>query len=63
MFFIDGLQYSNWSEKIFRQMNDGGLAAVHATISYHENFREVVRNIGQWNRWFQQHLKENGVGG
>ncbi|MFD3191462.1 membrane dipeptidase [Sedimentitalea sp. HM32M-2] len=52
---IDGLQYANWSEKIFRQMRDGGLDAVHVTIAYHENFRETVLNIEQWNRWFQRH--------
>lgn len=51
---IDGLQYANWSEKIFRQMRDGGLDAVHVTIAYHENFRETVLNIEQWNRWFEQ---------
>lgn len=51
---IDGLQYANWSEKIFRQMREGGVDAVHVTISYHENFRETVLNIEQWNRWFEQ---------
>jgi membrane dipeptidase len=39
---VDGLQYSNWSEAIFRQMRRGGVTAVHATIAYHENFRETV---------------------
>ena len=53
-FLIDGLQYANWSEKIFRQMREGGVDAVHVTISYHENFRETVLNMEQWNRWFQQ---------
>ncbi len=53
-FLIDGLQYANWSEKIFRQMRAGGVDAVHVTISYHENFRETVLNMEQWNRWFQQ---------
>lgn len=53
-FLIDGLQYANWSEKIFRQMRTGGVDAVHVTISYHENFRETVLNMEQWNRWFQQ---------
>jgi microsomal dipeptidase-like Zn-dependent dipeptidase len=53
-FLIDGLQYANWSEKIFRQMCEGGVDAVHVTISYHENFRETVLNMEQWNRWFQQ---------
>jgi microsomal dipeptidase-like Zn-dependent dipeptidase len=52
---IDNLQYANWSEKIFRQMRDGGVDAVHVTIAYHENFRETVLNIEQWNRWFEQH--------
>ena len=52
---IDNLQYANWSEKIFRQMREGGVDAVHATITYHENFRETVLNIEAWNRWFEQH--------
>ena len=51
---VDGLQYANWSEKIFRQMREGGVDAVHVTISYHENFRETVLNMEKWNRWFQQ---------
>lgn len=52
---IDNLQYANWSEKIFRQMSEGGVNAVHVTIAYHENFRETVLNIEQWNRWFEQY--------
>ena len=50
---IDGLQYANWSEKIFRQMREGGLDAVHVTIAYHETFRETVLNFERWNRWFE----------
>lgn len=52
---IDNLQYANWSEKIFRQMREGGLDAVHVTIAYHETFREMVLNLEQWNRWFEQY--------
>jgi len=52
---IDNLQYANWSEKIFRQMRQGGLDAVHVTIAYHENFRETVLNFEQWNRWFEKY--------
>jgi microsomal dipeptidase-like Zn-dependent dipeptidase len=52
-FLIDGLQYANWSEKIFRQMRAGGVDAVHVTITYHETFRETVLNIERWNRWFE----------
>ena len=51
---IDGLQYANWSERIFRQLRTGGVDAVHVTITYHETFRETVLNISRWNRWFEQ---------
>lgn len=51
---IDNLQYANWSEKMFKQMREGGLDAVHVTIAYHENFREMVLNLERWNRWFEQ---------
>ncbi len=54
MTLIDGLQYANWSETVFRQMRAGGVDAVHATITYHETFRETVLNIEAWNRWFEQ---------
>jgi membrane dipeptidase len=52
---IDCLQYSAWSEAIFRQMREGGLAAVHVTICYHEDFRETVENVIAWNRRFERH--------
>ncbi|MFA3915970.1 membrane dipeptidase [Ruegeria hyattellae] len=52
---IDGLQYANWSEKIFRQVREGGVDAIHVTIAYHENFRETVLNFEKWNRWFEQY--------
>jgi microsomal dipeptidase-like Zn-dependent dipeptidase len=53
-YVIDALQYGNWSEKIFRQMREGGVDAVHVTIAYHENFRETVANIEQWNSYFER---------
>lgn len=52
-FRIDGLQYNNWSEKIFRELREGGVDAVHVTIAYHENLRETIHNIEKWNRWFE----------
>jgi membrane dipeptidase len=52
---IDGLQYAYWSEDVFRQMRSGGVDAVHATIVYHETFRETVLNIEAWNRRFERH--------
>ncbi|MCY3876852.1 MAG: membrane dipeptidase [Rhodobacteraceae bacterium] len=51
---IDGLQYANWSEKVFRQMRSGGLSAVHVTVAYHEGFRETVTNLEDWNRRFER---------
>jgi len=51
---IDCLQYSLWSEKIFREMNKGGVAAVHVTICYHENFKETIQNLIDWNRRFEK---------
>ena len=52
---IDGLQYCNWSEKIFQQWRTSNLTAVHVTISYHEQFRDTVSNFEQWNSWFEKY--------
>ena len=54
MIFVDGCQYANWSEKIFREMNEGGVGAVHVTVTYHEDFRETVENIIDWHRMFER---------
>lgn len=51
---IDGLQYCRWSEKVFRELRQGGVTAIHVTIAYHETFREMVGNIATWNRWFER---------
>ncbi len=51
---IDGLQYCNWSEKIFREWRSSNVDAVHVTISYHEQFRETVSNFERWNNWFEK---------
>lgn len=52
---IDALQYCNWSPEIFRQMREGQVDAVHVTIAYHENFREMVARIEQWNLMFERY--------
>lgn len=52
---IDNLQYCNWSPKIFRELRAGGVDAVHVTIAYHEDLREVLANLVTWNRWFEAH--------
>lgn len=51
---IDCLQFTNWSEAIFRQMREGNVDAVHATIAYHGNFRETVLALEAWNVWFER---------
>ena len=54
MIIIDGCQYANWSEQIFREMKEGGVSAIHVTVTYHEDFRETVENIADWNRLFER---------
>lgn len=53
MITIDGTQYSNWSRKIFKQMRDGGVTAVHATLVYHATARDTLGIIGRWHRHFE----------
>ena len=40
-FRIDNLQYCNWSKEIFAINREAKLDAIHVTIAYHENFKEV----------------------
>jgi len=51
---IDGLQYSNWNRAIFKQLHEGGVTMVHATIVYHEQIRETLLRISEWNKLFEQ---------
>jgi membrane dipeptidase len=46
---IDGMQFARWSRPIFQQMRDGGVSAVHVTVAYHENFRDTVDLLVDWN--------------
>jgi microsomal dipeptidase-like Zn-dependent dipeptidase len=52
---IDALQYARWSPEVFEEMRAGGIDAVHATICYHEGFRETVDRVVEWNRLFEAH--------
>jgi len=51
---IDGLQYCNWSDRIFDELRDGGVDAIHVTVCYHEDFRETVSNLVAWQRLFDE---------
>jgi membrane dipeptidase len=53
--WIDGLQYCNWSRAIFEQLHEARISAIHATIAYHENFRDTVSRIVEWNWRFRDH--------
>ena len=53
--FIDALQYNNWSEEVFQQINWSGVSAIHVTICYHEDFQEMVQNVIDWNRRFEDY--------
>ncbi len=53
-FVFDALQYCNWSRDIFEEMRAGGVDAVHVTVAYHEEFRELVSNLEAWNELFRQ---------
>lgn len=51
---IDGLQYCNWSEKIFRQLRAGEVDAVHTTIVYHEDYDGTLARLDEWQRLFAE---------
>jgi len=51
---IDNLQYCNWSRQIFEINREAKLDAVHVTIAYHEDFKEVKKNIEVWNKYFEE---------
>ena len=52
-FKIDNLQYCNWSKEIFEINKEAKLDAIHVTIAYHEDFKEVEKNISVWNSYFK----------
>ena len=51
---IDNLQYCKWSKEIFQINNEAKLNAIHVTIAYHEDFNEVIKNIGIWDKYFTE---------
>ena len=53
-FKIDNLQYCNWSKEIFQINNEAKLDAIHVTIAYHEDFKEVKKNLEIWSRYFDE---------
>jgi microsomal dipeptidase-like Zn-dependent dipeptidase len=54
-YLIDACQYCNWSERIFRELREGGVDAIQVTVCYHEDFRETVENLIDWNGRFARY--------
>jgi len=55
MLIIDALQYVNWNRELFKEARNGGVSAIHVTISYWENTESTLANIGDWRRRFRDH--------
>ena len=50
---IDNLQYCNWSREIFKINREAELDAVHVTLVYHENYKEFLNRINEWDNHFK----------
>ena len=51
---IDNLQYCNWSREVFEINHEAGLDAVHVTVVYHEDYKEFVKKVEEWNVLFKE---------
>ena len=52
---IDGLDTSRWGvESVFRDLRDGGVTAINATIAIWDDFNSTMDNIARWLAWFDQ---------
>ena len=54
-YLIDCLQFCQWSDEVFRQMREGRVDAIHATVVYHGTSIEAARGIEAWNELFTVH--------
>ena len=54
---IDALQFCVWDAQTFAEMRAGGLCAVHATATYHGNFRVAAAEIKKWRERFRRHSR------
>ena len=53
-FKIDNLQYCNWTREVFEINRQAELDAVHVTIVYHEDYNELLDEIGKWQKLFDE---------
>lgn len=52
---IDALNVSQWSEEVFKDIQDGGITAINATMAIWENFRDSIQFLIEWNQRFEQY--------
>lgn len=53
---IDGLDTSRWGvESVFRDLRDGGVTAVNATIAIWDDFDSVLERLLAWQVWFKSY--------
>jgi membrane dipeptidase len=52
---VDGLIVANFGREVFEDMRRGGLTAANCTCSVWEDFRDSMRNVARWKRWFTEH--------
>ena len=52
---IDGLDTSRWGdETVYRNLRDGGVTAINATIAIWDDFEATLNRITDWLGWFEQ---------
>ena len=54
-YWIDNLEFCNWSREVFQINREAQLDAVHVTIVYHEDYKEFLKKVEEWD----VHFKEN----
>ncbi len=52
---IDALQASNWSATHFQSLVDAGIDAIHVTVAFWHDCQETLKQLGKWNRWFNEY--------
>jgi membrane dipeptidase len=53
---IDGLDTSRWgSEAVYRDLRDGGVTAINATIAIWDDFHSTLGHITDWLGWFERY--------
>ena len=53
---IDGLDTSRWGlESVYRDLHEGGVTAINATIAIWDDFESTLRHITDWFGWFARY--------